>query len=250
MRQQREQEEARTKAIEQLGSDNQQVRADGVYALERVTRDSAQDYPRSMEILTAFIREHSRKERPQPATDEPRTDAPKSPTDAYDHVTRPDVQAAITVIGRRDTRQYGRSIDLARLDLTGVDLTGAALAGADLTGADLTRAILAQATLRGAHLGGATLRGADLRSANLTSANLTDADLTGAILYDADLTGADLTGTNLASAHLNQATGANFTNANFIDATWSVVKPVPEGWVRDPSSSLLRRADSDADDAG
>ena len=46
-----------TKAIEQLGSDKLDVRIGGIYALERIARDSARDHPTVMEVLTAFIRE-------------------------------------------------------------------------------------------------------------------------------------------------------------------------------------------------
>ena len=53
-----------TKAIEQLGSDKLDVRIGGIYALERVARDSARDHPTVMEVLTAFIREHSREQWP------------------------------------------------------------------------------------------------------------------------------------------------------------------------------------------
>ena len=56
-----------TKAIEQLGSDKLDVRIGGIYALERVARDSAKDHPTVMEVLTAFIREHSRE--PWPPSD-------------------------------------------------------------------------------------------------------------------------------------------------------------------------------------
>ena len=45
-----------TKAIEQLGSDKLDVRIGGIYALERVARDSVRDHPTVMEVLTAFIR--------------------------------------------------------------------------------------------------------------------------------------------------------------------------------------------------
>src|SRR5271165_3065503 len=55
-----------TKAIEQLGSDKPDVRIGGIYALERVARDSARDHPTVMEVLTAFIREHSREHWPPP----------------------------------------------------------------------------------------------------------------------------------------------------------------------------------------
>ena len=48
------------KAVEQLGSDKSDVRIGGIFALERIARDSAKDHPTVMEVLTTFIREHSR----------------------------------------------------------------------------------------------------------------------------------------------------------------------------------------------
>jgi hypothetical protein len=107
-----------TKAIEQLGSDKLDIRIGAIYALERITRDSPRDHPTVMEVLAAFVREHSREQWPRP---EPDAGLPE-------HKTRPDVQAAITVIGRRDsTHDRGR-----------INLAGANLAGADLTDANLS----------------------------------------------------------------------------------------------------------------
>jgi len=45
-----------TKAITQLGDETLNVRIGGIYALERVARDSAKDHPTVMEVLAAFIR--------------------------------------------------------------------------------------------------------------------------------------------------------------------------------------------------
>jgi hypothetical protein len=58
-----------TKAIEQLGSDKLDVRIGGIFALERVARDSARDHPTVLEVLTAFIREHSHEQWPSPDFD-------------------------------------------------------------------------------------------------------------------------------------------------------------------------------------
>ncbi len=55
-----------TKAIEQLGSEKLDIRIGGIYALERIARDSARDQPTVIEVLTAFIREHSREPWPPP----------------------------------------------------------------------------------------------------------------------------------------------------------------------------------------
>ena len=48
-----------TKAIEQLGSDKLDLRLGGIYALERIAVDSKRDHPTVVEVLSAFVREHS-----------------------------------------------------------------------------------------------------------------------------------------------------------------------------------------------
>ena len=54
-----------TKAIEQLGASDGtgisklEVRLGGIYALERIARDSERDHRTIMEVLTTYVREHS-----------------------------------------------------------------------------------------------------------------------------------------------------------------------------------------------
>jgi uncharacterized protein YjbI with pentapeptide repeats len=231
-----------TKAIEQLGSDKLDVRIGGIYALERVARDSARDHPTVIEVLTAFIREHSREQWPTPVEG-------REP----ERSIRPDVQAAVTVVARRDEKRDTDPIDLsgadlARADISATDLSGANLLGADLRGADLTLtdligARLAGVDLIGARLSGAKLSGADLAGAILADANLSDTDpdypfRVRVDLDDADLRGADLTGARLTNAYLGHAdltdarlTGAdltggdlfatNLTGADLHDATFT-----------------------------
>jgi Pentapeptide repeats (8 copies) len=116
-----------TKAIEQLGSDKLAVRIGGIYALERVARDSAKDHPTVMEVLAAFIREP-----PPPDL----ADSPVRPSASGELARlRPDVQAAVTVIGRRISRN-----DRDRINLHGADLAHVNLPGANLTGTDLRSA--------------------------------------------------------------------------------------------------------------
>jgi len=193
-----------TKAIEQLGSDKLDVRIGGIYALERIARDSPRDHPTIMAVLSAFLREHSREEWP-PA--EPGAEPPE-------RTTRPDVQAAATVIGRRN-RRPDELINLNAAVLTRADLTGVDLRGADLTGANLFMANL--------------------------NADLTGADLTGADLLLASLAGSVLDGTNL--------TGVNLTGVNLTLAYWPQGVTVPEGWQRDTGSGRLTRASTGPGDA-
>jgi hypothetical protein len=242
------------KAIEQLGSGQLEVRIGGIYALERIARDSPRDHPTIMEVLAAFIREHSREQWP-----------PAEPgAEPAARTTRPDVQAAATVIGRRSVGYDSQPIDLRAASLARADLTGADLTGADLNGVDLTRANLADVNLAGANLfvadltranllgvdlTRANLLGAYLHSANLTGADLTGASLFGASLVGANLTGADLTGVNLTRADLTRAdltetdlTGANLNEAHLTGAFWPADAAVPEGWQRDAETRGLSQA--------
>jgi hypothetical protein len=191
-----------TKAIEQLGSDKMDVRIGGIYALERIARDSPRDHPTVMEVLAAFIREHSP------------PDNRSSPS--------PDVQAALTVIGRRDATHDRQPIDLIRANLYGAQLGHAYLVGAYLVETILAYANLDHARLDHAILGDANLTGAYLDHANLDHANLTGVILDGAILTETILTG----------------------------ARWDEATPAPEGWVRDPGTGLLKLADQDVEDSG
>jgi len=224
------------KALEQLVCEKLDVRIGGIHALQRVARDSPGDHLAVMEMLAAFICERSHKQWPPPDPG----------GQARERSLRPDVHAAITVVGRRLTERDIGPVDLARADLARADLAGADLGGArltganldgvDLTGADLTEAVLANAVLARADLPAAKLvradlAGADLRGARLTGADLTDADLTDADLTDADLTRADL------------------TRAELTGALWPTGGPVPVGWKRHTGSGQLIPAGADAETA-
>jgi hypothetical protein len=164
------------KAVEQLGSDKLAVRIGGIYALERIARDSVRDHPTVMEVLTTFVRE--------PSFEEPSTP-----------LLRADVQAALTVLGRRNPQRDRDPLDLSNAKLSSANLRHANLRGVNLSGTDLTGADLRSADLREADVGallcGADLRDADLRGANFESAFLFQADFSGASLEGAGMSRAD-----------------------------------------------------------
>jgi hypothetical protein len=218
-----------TKAIEQLGSDKLDVRIGGIYALERLAHDSVRDHPTVMEVLTAFIRERSCERRSPP--DGSSGDEIKS--------VRPDVQAAITVVGRRDTKRDVLIIDLANAQLDGAELTNAEFRGANFTDARLRGAFFTEANLSGAHLNGADLSGAYFGNTNLTEARIEGAHLKGAFLQGAMLAGARLVGADLTDADL---TFAILEDADLTRVSWPRTEPVPEGWERDADSGHLVRA--------
>jgi uncharacterized protein YjbI with pentapeptide repeats len=194
-----------SKGFEQLGSEKVVVRLGGIYALEGVMNNSDQYHQAVLEELTAFVREGKR----------------DNTTSTYSMHMLPalprDIQAALTVIGRRSPGPGVVNLivaDIAIANLAGANLADANLAGANLadanllgthlTGANLTRARLSRADLRGADL-----RGASLLSAHLAWANLADASLLGADLSDADLTRANLTGAQIDQRQLDETCGSD-----------------------------------------
>ena len=226
-----------SKAVEQLGSDAIAVRLGGIFALERLMRDSPADQPTIMETLAAYVRERVPVVQPPAPRTRDRRVAGHQRTASTPTRERPaeDVQAILTVLGRRRALDNDGRIDLRRTRLTGVELTGANLTNADLFEADLAGARLDKANLAGAFLNGADLTRADLDEANLSNASLYQADLTsvrldranlaGAWLSCANLTNARLDGANLAGARLSAADltravleGADLTSAHLYDA--------------------------------
>ena len=124
-------------AVTNLGSSAIDVRIGGIYALQRIMVDSPRDQPAIVEILTAFVRDHS------PAAARPvELHGPVPVPIAYVNVNggRPvlipaDVQAALSVIGERNTA-YDDSV---AIDLANTDLNGANLGGLDLRGRHFLR---------------------------------------------------------------------------------------------------------------
>lgn len=88
-----------TKAIEQLGSASLDIRIGGIYALERIARDSARDHPTVIEVLVTFFREHLNDEDARiPLTQDNTTPG----VDAHVRL-RPDLRAAANVVGPATT---------------------------------------------------------------------------------------------------------------------------------------------------
>jgi hypothetical protein len=181
-----------SKGFEQLAGDKIAMRLGGIYALEGVMNTSEQYHGPVLEALCAFVREN--------------TVGKTAP-----HKPATDVQAALTVIGRRiEGPGAVWTVDLENVNISGALLVNAFLAFARMGHANLTKAYLFSANLNGTNLTEANLSGANLVNAQLSGAILTNADLRGAhlggaYLGDADLRGADLTGANLSDADLIDA---------------------------------------------
>ncbi|WP_433288387.1 pentapeptide repeat-containing protein [Micromonospora sp. CA-244673] len=191
------------KAIGQLASDKLTERLGGIYALEHLMAESDRDHNTVVEVLAAFVRERTRPASAPSATTGPIGAEHAMSVHTAGLLVQPtDVQAALTVLGRRPHRPESNSVDLARTDLRGADLAAANLQRAELTAANLQGAVLSAANLQGADLVEANLQRADLVEANLQGADLTAANLQRADLEHADLQGGYLGQARLKDAHL------------------------------------------------
>lgn len=218
-----------SKAVGHLGSQNVIVRIGGIYALERIGKNSATDRDHILFLLGAFVR--NRAPWPVDASDRPPHQPPRrrrslpwtvknrkgrsSPFPPVDwrlpwmRVRAADIQAAMGALGRLPRSRDEPVISLSRVDLRSLALRGSGFNGARFRHTNLARAVLEgvwlehsdltgtdlrYARLSGAHLAAAIFRSATLQAANLRKADLSHADLRGADLSGADLDGATLTG--------------------------------------------------------
>ena len=182
------------KTVKQTASDgnvtentdaNIEVRLGAVYALERISQDSDRDHMQIMEILCAYIR----------------TNAPLDPeTSTPPKNTRADIQAALTVIGRRAPdkialeRTKGFELDLRDADLGGAALRDGDFAQAVFFGSNFQFALLLRTNLKGAKLQNANLSYANLFETRFdANTNLRNTTFDKAFVFDADFSDAGVT---------------------------------------------------------
>jgi hypothetical protein len=178
------------RALDQLGSEQLDVRLGGIYGLERIAARApgaaaaaaggayrppgsgdppsvfwgSQDRAQVFEILSAYVRTTSHRPPIGPGG-----------ADATLQTSQPDVNAAVTVLARRTVLEGDPPLDLSGSLLPSARLGWARLARADLRGADIRGTSLQHADLAEAHLEqsllcGTQFQGADLRGAHLAGA--------------------------------------------------------------------------------
>jgi len=188
-----------------------------IQVLEEIA--SNKDFPRYhwkvMEFLADFVR------RKAPRREEEEGEEERSPN------ISPDIQAALTLIGRPDWNRPIQALDLSNTDLRRANLNRANLQGVNLDGANLQEVSLIAANLERATLKRANLEGAIIHNANLKRANFIEANLQEADLYRTDLEEAELWYTNLQRTRLRAANlqgarlpGANLQGAFLSDVNW------------------------------
>lgn len=210
-----------SKAVSQLGEsapNKLAVRLGAIYALEGIAKESEVYHPPIMELLCTYVRENA------PWIDETK---PQERPPA-------DIQAILTVIGRRnlqhDDKSNRRTINLKETDLRGANLSyahleNAFLAGAHLEEADLIGSHLQNTWCNTMHLEGAALNGAHFENANLSHVHFEGPDHTrsadiyfvrfdGAHLFFANFENVFFYDVHLEGANLSSAKNITFDQLN------------------------------------
>ena len=225
-----------TRAIDQLGSNEIEIRLGGIYALGRIARDSERDRSTITQVLSAYVRTNSFGKGGKLSGEELELSCnqlgPDKDIVQYQH-QKLDVQAALDVIrllldlsehhkdisGRRPL--YLNNTDLKFADLRKANLEEASIRNANLLGARLDDSTLEHAHLRTTILVGARLRRTNFERADLEEVNFDKAHLQGARFKDAKLGSVTFSGANLDGADLDGADlrGANLDGADLRGAT-------------------------------
>lgn len=228
---------------------NFEVRLGAIYALERITHDSERDHWPIMEVLSAYVR--NRQNSGEPKTEEDIKSIGLWP--ASIPAPRPDVQAAITVMGRRPIARIefekgrGHYLDFANANLQSAiffkqcfpsaEFSGASLQNtqwqrSDAQGSRFTYAKLASANFALSKLEGAAFDFADANKAificasgekcsfaraKLVNVDFTEACLNNAYFGEAELSKACFKKASLVQTDFRKAdlTGASFIGAKF-----------------------------------
>jgi uncharacterized membrane protein (DUF485 family) len=169
---------------------NLEVRIGAIYALERISQDSARDHIQIMEILCAYIRQNAgRGDVPLPEGEPTPEEWRVWAREGQEH-PRLDVDVALKVIERRGDKR--KQLEKDQHPPYGIGLERALLRKIILSDRDLSQGEFREAELQGANLWSTQLQGANLFGAQLQGANLRNATLKGASLNYARFEGADL----------------------------------------------------------
>ncbi|MBB1245791.1 pentapeptide repeat-containing protein [Streptomyces durbertensis] len=194
------------KAIELLSSERPTSRLGGLYALERIMKDSPKDHDTIVKVLAAFVRQFAV---------EP-TDPPE-PSGTGSRRPAADVQAALNIIGHRPTRNEDFEIDLRHSYLHGCELTNCNFAKVDFSGSTLDNSFLTAVDFSQANFFKASFFNSSWDRVNMRSTFLNDAhfrelfaysriDLSHAQAAFTDWSGSQFSmGLNLKDAYLREA---------------------------------------------
>lgn len=186
---------------------NLEMRIGSIYALERIAQDSHRDHIQIMEILCAYIRENAAVTSLEPMEPPFSRAAPRT-----------DIQAAISVIGRRSKEQIDLEwkhqfrLDLRNTDLSGVDFRHGNFSAAMFHGCRLEACLFDGSTLKGTQFFAALLNFASFYSAELRGTRFDSAIINRPVV----VAGGMSTSINMGNIYGICIAGADFTAIDYL----------------------------------
>ncbi|MDX3429561.1 pentapeptide repeat-containing protein [Streptomyces sp. ME01-18a] len=171
------------KAIEMLADDREARQLGGIYALERVMKDSPYDRPAVIETLASFVRSES----PSPVLPEGDDGFIAERMSPVPEAAR----VAFGVLARRTVQPNDPMINLERCDLRRLYLEDVNLDGVNFSESHLGQSHFPKAKMRGAYFMRTKLNNAHFDGADLSGSKFPEAQLAGASFSDAILDNAN-----------------------------------------------------------
>jgi uncharacterized protein YjbI with pentapeptide repeats len=203
---------------------NIELRLGGLYSLERLLAESITDQKAIIETLCAYIRDNSPLEISESGAEAQKLFRGEHPPAA---TRRADVQAALTIIGRRT--EYIRAREAAehwRLDLRSTNLIGYDFSHLNFDRADFNSSFLNASNLIGGSfewcsfrrvfLGSADLSDTSFRHSTFDACDVTKSKLASTDFRDATLISVDLRNANVTSIDV-RATNLDEAFSSFLD---------------------------------
>lgn len=233
------------KAIDQLGAThgdgkpNLEVRLGGIYGLERVAHESDDLYQQIIEVLTAYVRTNAI----DPLAEYHESKLTADFVEEKQAGLKADVQAVITVLGRRKKMENEKPMDFSYAYLPLYNFEGGNFSeanfrrancwGANFSETDCSRVVFVETRCEKARFKSAKCRNALFNAADCRSANFKGADCTDVRFTEADCTKANFTKSTCKNSDFSLSTctkavfttayckGANFVRGNFQGAMFA-----------------------------
>ncbi|WP_147125415.1 pentapeptide repeat-containing protein [Shimia ponticola] len=169
---------------------NLEVRIGSLFSLERIAKDSLRDHVQIMEMISAYVRSNASLPDTKNASDSP--------------PSRPDIQTAVRVMGRRSPQQIETErvqsfyLDLSysylgNLDFSLGNFEGASFLGSNLCYASFYKSNLARSSFHSCYLFGSVFGQSDLSNARISHCDVTLAHFAGASVQGLFTDGTDMT---------------------------------------------------------
>ncbi|MDH2381446.1 pentapeptide repeat-containing protein [Bradyrhizobium sp. CER78] len=187
---------------------NIESRLGGLYSLERLLDESEKDQRAILETLCAYIRENSPFE---PSTSEEEHKAYLRGDQTPKPTHRSDVQAALTIIGRRSLRIRERAtLEGWRLNFRNSNLVGYDLSSLNFDRSDLTGSFLNFANLNYASFEDSVFETSTLQRAKLTKTCFRSSRFKHCLIKGAEIDDTDFRETKIDATDLREATISSF----------------------------------------